>query len=235
MKRTRDRVKNAASSTTLAVRKRVQRPLNEEKSGRSIQPVGHEVDVSGRNEDGRCHGRGERCDHQRGCRQRGPHAARSTGTALELHELVQMVHRGRTMLIVADCVCVLVAGSAGLVRMMTAHRMVTRFSRCSHRSCQHPMMVRTAVDHGRRRQPLEGKREQHEPHQHRLETPIHGESVNRTAELRWDARLQRIRRQRKPCVGQGDNRPLFLLRAGRLIARLSSASSCAKNAGLQTS
>ena len=179
MKRTRRHVSNAASSTAMAVRRRVQRPLSEEQPGRSIQPVGDEVGVRGGDEEGRRHGRRKGRNDKCRCGHRGTHAAHSAGAAFEFRELVQVVGEGRPVLIIVDRGSVHVASKVGFVLVMAAHRMFMHFSGRTGRSRKHPMVVRAAVDHGRSRETLKGQRKQQYPHHYTTKTSKHRQSVER--------------------------------------------------------
>ena len=165
--------------TAVAMRRRVQRALDEEKSGRSIQPCGQKVEVRDGNEGSRRHGRRNGSDDKRRCRQGRTHAARRAGAAFELHELVEVVRRGQiTHIAIAGCLVPIISHAHSML-VMPSGRVAIGFGRLDRRASQHPVVVRTAVEHGGSREALHGQREQQQPHQRSSKSGEHCRSVKR--------------------------------------------------------
>jgi hypothetical protein len=157
----------------------VRRPSDEGVSGRSVWPVSEEADVPawrlstqrqsrrhGLEDDGRG---GHRCTH----------AARSTGAALELGHLVQVVQCKSIFSLVSDSYFMVMRGQSCLGVTVPNSGVPMRVRSFSRRCCQHAMVVRPATDHGRRSKALQGQSQQQEPHQRSVKTQAHGMSVDR--------------------------------------------------------
>lgn len=163
----------------MTARGRVQRPLSEEESGRSIQPVGHEVDMGRGNEAGRRHGRRHGSDGKRRRRQRCTHATRRAGAAFDLREFVQMVGRREVVRATVADRLVMVVSNARHVLVLPDSRVTMTSVRLGRCGDQQPMVVRTTVEHGRGREALQGQREQQQPHQRGTKSEDHLRSVDR--------------------------------------------------------
>lgn len=68
-------------------------------------------------------------------------------------------------------------GHARLMMMLPGGHVLVRFVRSGNRSHHHPVVVRAAIEHGRRREALEGQREQQQPHHYGTKAEYHSESV----------------------------------------------------------
>lgn len=106
-----------------------------------------------------------------------------------------------------------VTSSIGNMLMMTTHLVNMRFTGRTDRSRKHPVVIRAAVEHGRCRESLQGKREQQKPHQCSAKSTTHLRSVERM--------LVGILRGTRPAPAQGrideglaTAKPLTLVQSG---------------------
>lgn len=183
MQRTRGRVNHPALAWQLPCPKRVQRRSGEGQSGWSVQPVGQKVQVAHRNEVGRCDGRQAGSNHQRCRGHGGTHPARRTGTAIDLAECVQRVRCGLILRAAMGAGRGRISSGAGAVRVMLAHAMHRQCGGWCDRQRQPAVVVWTAIDHGCRRKPLHGQREQQKPQQCRAQLATHADSAKRIARV----------------------------------------------------
>ena len=139
-------------------------PVSDEgMSGRPVRPASDEADVRWRHERVRRHSRHDRLEVQGRSRQAHTHAARRTRAAFDFRELVQVMHRGSV------CVMRVVPRRSMSMRPGSVGRL------------QHPMVIRSAAEQGRRREALQRQGQQQEPHQDKTQAGMHRDSVKRTS------------------------------------------------------